>query len=273
MARAWHLVVQLLLPLQGSPPQYALRTSAHSFNQHITPSTFSSFSPFLLRRCPHSLYLPPILSPPPPPFFSPSFPRKILTSHLLDPPLFAVRCSLFAVHCSLFTVPLQVLTLEHVVALFTYVLLERRVLLVSSQLTTLTLVSEALRVLLCPLSWSHVFVPVLPHTLIDTVQCPTPFLMGIHSSEYTDDLPIVGDMCVCNLDKSTISDVAGATDEHLHPGQRGDGEAGGEGKRGGGSGSEESPRMPAMPDALRVGLLSRLQQALRVRGVNDVLCT
>ena len=228
MARAWHLVVQLLLPLQGSPPQYALRTSAHSFNQHITPSTFSSFSPFLLRRCPSSLYLP---------------------------------------------VPLQVLTLEHVVALFTYVLLERRVLLVSSQLTTLTLVSEALRVLLCPLSWSHVFVPVLPHTLIDTVQCPTPFLMGIHSSEYTDDLPIVGDMCVCNLDKSTISDVAGATDEHLHPGQRGDGEAGGEGKRGGGGGSEESPRMPAMPDALRVGLLSRLQQALRVRGVNDVLCT
>ena len=238
---------------QGSPPQYASRTSAHSFNQHITPSTFSSFSPFLLRRCPHSLYLPPILSPPPPPFFSPSFPRKILTSHLLA--------------------PLQVLTLEHVVALFTYVLLERRVLLVSSQLTTLTLVSEALRVLLCPLSWSHVFVPVLPHTLIDTVQCPTPFLMGIHSSEYTDDLPIVGDMCVCNLDKSTISDVAGATDEHLHPGQRGDGEAGGEGKRGGGGGSEESPRMPAMPDALRVGLLSRLQQALRVRGVNDVLCT
>ena len=126
--------------------------------------------------------------------------------------------------------------------------------------------------LLCPLSWSHVFVPVLPHTLIDTVQCPTPFLMGIHSSEYTDDLPIVGDMCVCNLDTSTISDVAGATDEHLHPGQRGDGEAGGEGKRGGGGGSDEPPRMPAMPDALRVGLLSRLQQALRVRGVNNVLC-
>jgi hypothetical protein len=36
-----------------------------------------------------------------------------------------------------------------------------------------------LKALLFPLNWAHVFVPVLPRVVLDSLQFPAPFLIGI----------------------------------------------------------------------------------------------
>ncbi|CAN0001843.1 unnamed protein product, partial [Ectocarpus fasciculatus] len=61
-------------------------------------------------------------------------------------------------------------------------LCERKVVLVSSRLSLLTQAGEVFRSLLQPLSWSHVYVPLLPRRMAaDLLQCPTPFILGLES--------------------------------------------------------------------------------------------
>ncbi|KAF1321117.1 Myotubularin-related protein 13, partial [Globisporangium splendens] len=74
------------------------------------------------------------------------------------------------------------LSVENVVALVTCMLLERQVVLVSSRYSVLTCVGETLKSLISPLVWSHVFAPILPKSMLECLQCPTPYLFGVHSS-------------------------------------------------------------------------------------------
>jgi hypothetical protein len=93
-----------------------------------------------------------------------------------------------------------------IVKLFSLCLLEAKVLLVSSRYTVLTAVAEAVKALLFPLAWAHVYVPVLPRIMLDSLQCPAPFLIGIHSSyAFKRDFPYVLDLVVVNLDRGTIA--------------------------------------------------------------------
>ncbi|CAB1100395.1 unnamed protein product [Ectocarpus sp. CCAP 1310/34] len=70
-------------------------------------------------------------------------------------------------------------------------LCERKVVLVSSRLSLLTQAGEVFRSLLQPLSWSHVYVPLLPRKMAaDLLQCPTPFILGLESVTARElDLP------------------------------------------------------------------------------------
>lgn len=74
------------------------------------------------------------------------------------------------------------LSVENVIALVTCILLERQVVLVSSRYSVLTCVGETLKSLISPLVWSHVFAPILPKSMLECLQCPTPYLFGVHSS-------------------------------------------------------------------------------------------
>ena len=38
---------------------------------------------------------------------------------------------------------------------------------------------HAVAALLYPFTWAHTYIPVVPECLIDTVCCPTPFMVGI----------------------------------------------------------------------------------------------
>ena len=58
---------------------------------------------------------------------------------------------------------------------------ERRVLLLSSSNSMLTLSGQALLSLLYPFHWRYLYVPILPYSLFKYLACPTPFLMGVHS--------------------------------------------------------------------------------------------
>ena len=64
---------------------------------------------------------------------------------------------------------------------------ETRILLFSADLAVLPAVCEAIRVLLYPLKWPHVYLPIVPLTLLEIVEAPTSYILGIHS----DWLPLL----------------------------------------------------------------------------------
>ena len=110
----------------------------------------------------------------------------------------------------------ECLSIPHVVEVFAALLLERKVLLVSKRYTLLTLAGEALRSFLSPLSWSHVYAPVLPRSMLDLLMCPTPFLIGVHKSyAFKRDFPFTADVMVVDLDADEVRPGAGGlvTDE------------------------------------------------------------
>ncbi|OQR85694.1 hypothetical protein THRCLA_10647, partial [Thraustotheca clavata] len=87
-------------------------------------------------------------------------------------------------------------------------LLEHSIILLSSSMTALTVSAEAIRCLLNPFSWCHIYIPLLPKALLSYLHCPTPILVGIHQSCATrDDLPIPSpSTCavIVDLDRGTI---------------------------------------------------------------------
>ncbi|CAI5706481.1 unnamed protein product [Peronospora farinosa] len=103
------------------------------------------------------------------------------------------------------------LSIDHVVALVTCMLLERQIVLVSSHYSVLTSVGETLKSLIAPLQWCHVFAPILPKSMLECLQCPTPYLFGVHAS-YCEELREMLDregcgdgIVVVDLDADTIS--------------------------------------------------------------------
>lgn len=44
---------------------------------------------------------------------------------------------------------------------------------------------QGLRLLLHPLKWCHLYVPLVPEVMVDRlIGCPTPFVMGLHRKTY-----------------------------------------------------------------------------------------
>ncbi|KYQ93069.1 putative GTPase activating protein (GAP) [Tieghemostelium lacteum] len=72
----------------------------------------------------------------------------------------------------------QVLSIENILSLFSWVLLERQVLVVSKYLGNVSSVLFSLISLLKPFTWQCCFIPVLPETLLESLDAPFPFIIG-----------------------------------------------------------------------------------------------
>ncbi|NXI35398.1 DEN2C protein, partial [Galbula dea] len=96
---------------------------------------------------------------------------------------------------------LKCLSVSHTICVFASLLLERRVIFVADNLSTLSKCCHAAVATLYPFTWQHSYIPVLPTSMIDIVCCPTPFLIGILSCSLPQlqDLPIeevlIVDLC------------------------------------------------------------------------------
>ena len=86
------------------------------------------------------------------------------------------------------------------VKLVAALLLERRVLLVARDAARLVAAQEALRALLHPFAWPHVYIPVVGTVLADFLHAPTPFLMGVLRSPALPAPPALADVVTCDLD-------------------------------------------------------------------------
>jgi hypothetical protein len=56
------------------------------------------------------------------------------------------------------------------------------IIIVSSNLSILSQFSYSLLGLIAPLNWFHLFTPILPSNCLETIQSPTPFIVGLHRS-------------------------------------------------------------------------------------------
>ncbi|XP_046541417.1 DENN domain-containing protein 1C isoform X3 [Equus quagga] len=94
---------------------------------------------------------------------------------------------------------------ENIVGLFAALLAERRVLLTSSKLSTLTSCVHASCALLYPMRWEHVLIPTLPPHLLDYCCAPMPYLIGVHASlaERVREKALE-DVVMMNVDSNTL---------------------------------------------------------------------
>ncbi|XP_063303681.1 DENN domain-containing protein 5B isoform X3 [Pelobates fuscus] len=102
----------------------------------------------------------------------------------------------------------ELLGLENLVQLFTCVLLEMQILLYSQDYQRLMTVAEGITSLLFPFQWQHVYVPILPASLLHFLDAPVPYLMGLQSKEGTDrsklELPQEANLCFVDIDHHFI---------------------------------------------------------------------
>lgn len=83
-------------------------------------------------------------------------------------------------------------------------------------------VAEGITTLLFPFQWQHVYVPILPASLLHFLDAPVPYLMGLQSKEGTDrsklELPQEVQcqliLCVLYMCKSSIKILPSHTVHH-----------------------------------------------------------
>ncbi|XP_069097812.1 DENN domain-containing protein 1A isoform X2 [Pleurodeles waltl] len=99
-------------------------------------------------------------------------------------------------------VAVDVNNMLHVYASMLY---ERRILICSSKLSTLTACIHGSSAMLYPMYWQHVYIPVLPPHLLDYCCAPMPYLIGIHASlmEKVKSMNLE-DVVVLNVDTNTL---------------------------------------------------------------------
>ena len=95
------------------------------------------------------------------------------------------------------------LSIPNIITLFEYVLSESRIILLSSHTSMLHLASSALVALIYPLKWAGVFIPVLPARLIQALEAPCPYIVGVErrydNLEFPED-----DFVLVDLDDNVI---------------------------------------------------------------------
>ncbi|XP_038417431.1 DENN domain-containing protein 1B isoform X9 [Canis lupus baileyi] len=89
--------------------------------------------------------------------------------------------------------------------LYASMLHERRIIITSSKLSTLTACLHGSVALLYPMYWQHIYIPVLPPHLLDYCCAPMPYLIGIHSSliERVKNKSLE-DVVMLNVDTNTL---------------------------------------------------------------------
>lgn len=75
------------------------------------------------------------------------------------------------------------LGIDHVVTIFCAALSDIKILFFSRSYWKLTEASKAVESLLYPLKYCYTFIPVLPFDLIEVLDAPTPFIIGVHSDQ------------------------------------------------------------------------------------------
>uniref|UniRef100_A0A4W3JSW4 DENN domain containing 5A n=1 Tax=Callorhinchus milii TaxID=7868 RepID=A0A4W3JSW4_CALMI len=102
----------------------------------------------------------------------------------------------------------ELLGLENVLQLFTCALLEIQILLYSQHYQRLMTVAESITALLFPCQWQHVYVPILPASLLHFLDAPVPYMMGLHSNGEDDrsklELPQEANLCFVDIDNHFI---------------------------------------------------------------------
>ncbi|KAL4929557.1 dDENN domain protein [Aspergillus undulatus] len=97
----------------------------------------------------------------------------------------------------------RTLSLSNIMILFEYALTESRIIFLSSHTSMLYLATRALVDLLFPIPWSGVLIPILPARLIQALEAPCPYIVGIERRYEKVELPS-DDFVLVDLDQDLI---------------------------------------------------------------------
>ncbi|XP_064003208.1 DENN domain-containing protein 1B isoform X2 [Pogoniulus pusillus] len=94
---------------------------------------------------------------------------------------------------------------NNMLQLYASMLHERRIIITSRKLSTLTACVHASAALLYPMYWQHIYIPVLPPHLLDYCCAPMPYLIGVHFSliERVKNRSLE-DVVLLNVDTNTL---------------------------------------------------------------------
>ena len=71
---------------------------------------------------------------------------------------------------------------NNMMIIFASMLFERRIIVKSERLSRLSACVQAANSMIYPMTWQHIFIPVLPEHLKEYLLAPMPFLIGVASS-------------------------------------------------------------------------------------------
>ncbi|KJE89773.1 hypothetical protein, variant [Capsaspora owczarzaki ATCC 30864] len=100
------------------------------------------------------------------------------------------------------------LNLENVVRLFTLLLSETKIIFQSKHYALLNPIAEALCSLMFPFRWQYVFIPICPPVLLDFLQAPLPYIVGVRTG-CLDKSTLPSDAVIVDLDKNQIIKMRG----------------------------------------------------------------
>jgi WD40 repeat protein len=85
-------------------------------------------------------------------------------------------------------------------------ILEQKILFHSRDFSLLPMACECVRALMYPLNCCCVYIPVVPSTLLDLVEAPVPFILGIHS-DWLDlfGAELLTDVLICDCNTGSVS--------------------------------------------------------------------
>uniref|UniRef100_A0A3B4DUG5 UDENN domain-containing protein n=1 Tax=Pygocentrus nattereri TaxID=42514 RepID=A0A3B4DUG5_PYGNA len=94
---------------------------------------------------------------------------------------------------------------NNMLQLYASMLHERRIIITSSKLSTLTACVHGSAAMLYPMHWQHIYIPVLPPHLLDYCCAPMPYLIGVHLSllERVKSRSLE-DVVILNVDTNTL---------------------------------------------------------------------
>lgn len=99
------------------------------------------------------------------------------------------------------------LSLDHIIMFLEFILMERKIIVISSYSNILTYACEAILALCFPFTWDHIYIPILPARLLSYLQAPVPFLVGLNREYFNTPLERENrpsDAVLIDLDKDSI---------------------------------------------------------------------
>ncbi|KAJ5811021.1 hypothetical protein N7447_010537 [Penicillium robsamsonii] len=109
----------------------------------------------------------------------------------------------------------RTLSVPNIIILFEYALTESRIIFLSSHTSMLYLATRSLVDLLFPLEWTGVLIPVLPARLIQALEAPCPYIVGIERRYEKVELP-TDDFVLVDLDNNMIESTIQPTSLPRH---------------------------------------------------------
>lgn len=104
---------------------------------------------------------------------------------------------------------------KQILQIISSILMEHRLVFLSTDWSKLTLMAECFMIFIHPLRWQHPFVPVLSRQMLDFIMAPTAYLMGCHTFHFEDVTEDIEDLVLIDIDRGTVTSSSSNTQELL----------------------------------------------------------